>query len=466
MDVLTLEVSLGFPRLPRTLELPRRPARTPAPPPTAGPGGDRADGIADRRSLLLAYTAVTIAAGLGALAWTTLNVPVLPAIDTGLEGTVLGDPNGGVLLWIALGLVGSLRVLPAPGGVAVWTFHFPFIAAAMVLGGPTAGAWVAFLSSLERRELETQPWYGTLANHAAMAFAAVVGGLTVLVLDGALAQVLGDRSLARLAATAVGTVVLALVSNAIAAGTVILREHLRASDLVELLVRAFGRMTIAEIGLAWVFTVAYVAVGWWAPLALAVIVLAVWPRDDDAEGPDPLTKLPRLRAFERSLDGMIGRIRRGIAPGGVLLAIDLDKFGPINKDPRLGFAIGNEVLCEVGRRLREQIRATDLAARPGGDEFGAFFAGTFDADGAVRLARRVEASIRRPILTSAGVVEVGASIGVVMVTIANAVVSTRTLMGMADATMQIVKKDGGGVRLHEARDAVALADEEAPEARR
>ncbi len=403
------------------------------------------------RTALLAYTAATIAAGLGALAWTTMTVPLLPAIDTGLDGTVLGNANGGVLLWIALGLVGSLKVLPAPGGLLVWTFHFPFIAAAMALGGPTAGAWVAFLSTLERRELESGPWYGALANHAATAFAAVVGGLTVLVLDGALGARLADRHLATLIATAAGTLVLALVANAIAAGTVILREHLSAVDLVELLVRAFGRITVAEIGLAWVFTVAYVAVGWWAPLALAVIILAVWPQAD-AEGPDPLTKLPRLRAFERSLDGMFGRIRRGIAPGGLLLAIDLDKFGPINKDPKLGFAVGNEVLSEIGRRLREQIRATDLAARPGGDEFGAFFAGSFDDEGARRLAGRVEASIRRPILTSAGVVEVGASIGVVIVTTASAVADTRTLMKQADATMQIVKKAGGGVRLHEARD--------------
>ncbi len=449
MDVQTLEVSLGFPRLPRTDGFTRQ--RTPTP--AAGPGNGRASGVATSQAALLAYTAATIVAGLGALAWTTMTVPVLPAIDTGLDGTVLGNANGGVLLWIALGLVGSLKVLPAPGGLLVWTFHFPFIAAAMALGGPTAGAWVAFLSTLERRELESQPWYGALANHAATAFAAVVGGLTVLVLDGALGSRLADRHLATLIATGVGTLVLALVANAIAAGTVILREHLSAVDLVELLVRAFGRITIAEIGLAWVFTVAYVAVGWWAPLALAVIILAVWPQAD-AEGPDPLTKLPRLRAFERSLDGMIGRIRRGIAPGGLLLAIDLDKFGPINKDPKLGFAVGNEVLCEIGRRLREQIRATDLAARPGGDEFGAFFAGAFDDEGARRLARRVEASIRRPILTSAGVVEVGASIGVVIVTTASAVADTRTLMRQADATMQVVKKAGGGVRLHEAQDDV------------
>ena len=38
----------------------------------------------------------------------------------------------------------------------------------MILGGPTAGAWVALLSTIDRRELQSLPWYGTLANHAAI----------------------------------------------------------------------------------------------------------------------------------------------------------------------------------------------------------------------------------------------------------------------------------------------------------
>jgi hypothetical protein len=50
----------------------------------------------------------------------------------------------------------------------------------MILGGcpgrPHSGAWVAFLSSIERRELESQPWYGSLANHGVLTIAAVMGG--------------------------------------------------------------------------------------------------------------------------------------------------------------------------------------------------------------------------------------------------------------------------------------------------
>ncbi|HEY5628390.1 MAG TPA: hypothetical protein VIR16_02670, partial [Candidatus Limnocylindrales bacterium] len=139
--------------------------------------GEPADAAVVRRVALLTYTAVSIVVGLALLAWTTVAVPIGPAIDARLPQSALAGPLGGTLLWTMFGFLGSLRVLRAPGGAGVLTFHLPFMAAAMILGGPTAGAWVAFLSSLERRELEQQPWYGVLANHAVFVIGAVVGGL-------------------------------------------------------------------------------------------------------------------------------------------------------------------------------------------------------------------------------------------------------------------------------------------------
>jgi len=74
--------------------------------------------------------------------------------------------------------------------------------------------------------------------------------------------------------------------------------------------------------------------------------------------------------------------------------------------------VGDELLAEVGRLLREQIRRADRAFRVGGDEFAILLPHT-GADGAAQLARRVLAtglSVRaaaayaRPISFSAGVV--------------------------------------------------------------
>jgi diguanylate cyclase (GGDEF)-like protein len=333
----------------------------------------------------------------------------------------------------------------------VWTFHLPFIAAAMVLGGPTAGAWVGFLATIERRELESQPWYGTLANHSVMAFAAVVGGLTVIVVRGTLATMGADQSTAELAAIAFGTLMLAAVANGVAAGTIMLRERLSPVALVEILVRSVGGITLAEIGLAWVFVTLFTTAAWWAPLALAVIVLLVWPREG-VEFIDPLMKLPRDRMFRRELDGALARTRRGLATGGLLLLLDLDGFGQLNKD--FGQHVGDEVLAEVGDRLRALIRATDFAGRRGGDELARFYAGVVDLPTARRLAARVEAAIRRPYATSAGTVHVGVSIGALIIRPAPEIPSTATLMQWADAEVQIVKKQQksgrarSGVRFH------------------
>ncbi len=387
--------------------------------------------------VLLAYTAASIAAGLGAVAWTTLTVPILPGIDPGLAGTVFGGSVGGTLLWIAFGLLGSLRILPVPGSLAVWTFHLPFIAAAMTLGGPTAGAWVAFLSTIELRELESQPWYGVLANHSVMALAAVAGGLTVQAAHAALSNIGADPGLTGLVTTGLGTVVLAVIADGVAAGTIVLREHLSPLSVLEILLKSLGPITLAEIGLAWVFVALFTTTGWWAPIVVAGLVLLVWPHEG-VEFIDPLMKLPRMRTFQRELDGVLARTRRGLARGGLLLALDLDGFGQVNKD--LGQHVGDEVLAEIGERLRGLIRSTDLAGRLGGDELAMFYVGAVDLPTARRLAARVETAIRRPIATSAGDVQVGVSIGAIIIRPAAEIPSRATLMQWADGEMQAAKQ--------------------------
>jgi diguanylate cyclase (GGDEF)-like protein len=317
----------------------------------------------------------------------------------------------------------------------------------MVLGGPTAGAWVAFVSTIERRELDSVPWYGTLANHAVMALAAVVGGLTVEALQWSLQTTPLAAGVANLIAIIGGTLVLVAVLTLTTALTIVLRDGHAAGDPLDVVREQVGRVTVAEIALAWLFTVAYTAVGWWAPLVLALITLALWPVD--VEGPDPLTGLVRAARFDAFLDGALSRARRGVGRGGLFVSIDLDKFGPINKDPKRGFAVGNEVLAEIGRRLRAQTRAGDAVARPGGDEFYAYFAGTFDAESAVRIGERLLAAIKRPVVTTAGLVEVGASISLVIVRPGRDLPDGATLKHQADLAMQAQKADGGGVRLYE-----------------
>ena len=139
----------------------------------------------------------------------------------------------------------------APRMAATITFHLPFIGAAMILGGPTAGAWVAFLSTIERRELESQPWYGILANHAVLAIAAVLGGIVAsgvaMAVGGASGEVAGTPwDAGTLVAAGAGVVVLAAVATAMGATTVLLRDGLTTPAFLEALLGLLGRVTAAR----------------------------------------------------------------------------------------------------------------------------------------------------------------------------------------------------------------------------
>ncbi len=403
-------------------------------------GGTGGDAIARRRSALLAYTGGIIVLGTGLLAVTSLTSAPWPTIDAGFPaGTVLGGPTGGLLLWLLYGILGSLRVLRAPGGASL-TFHLPFVGAAMVLGGPTAGAWVAFLSTLERRELDTQPWYGILANHAILVIGAVAGGLVVqaigLVLPG---NAGGPLTLA--AATA-GALVLATVSTALGAFTILLREGLTRRELTEIVVGRIGRITAMECALVVVLALAYLQLGWWAPLLVAGFVLLIW--DNHPMPPlDKTTGLPEKEGFGRLLEAGVGRMRRGVMPGATVLFIDLDHFKRIN-DTFL-YEVGDEVLAEVGVRLRAHARrADDLAGRIGGDEFAMYLPGLADPEVGARRADEIVADLCRSIATAKGAMTIGASIGVVVVDAWGGVPSGEALLAQAAEAMHTPRRRAAG----------------------
>ena len=82
----------------------------------------------------------------------------------------------GVAFWVIVMLVSSAMPVTMPRGMVVAVSTAPLIAA-MALGGPTAAGWVALLGTLEWREVRGRiPWYGSLANHAGIVPAAIVGG--------------------------------------------------------------------------------------------------------------------------------------------------------------------------------------------------------------------------------------------------------------------------------------------------
>lgn len=114
---------------------------------------------------------------------------------------------------------------------------------------------------------------------------------------------------------------------------------------------------------------------------------------------DPLTGLPNRALFERKGAEMIEEAKAGDA-SFVLLYADGDRFKQVND--RHGHAVGDAVLVEVAARIRSCLRARDLAARMGGDEFAVLLAAPSGSDAAERVTAEIRARLAEPIRTPAG----------------------------------------------------------------
>lgn len=79
---------------------------------------------------------------------------------------------------------------------------------------------------------------------------------------------------------------------------------------------------------------------------------------------DPLTALPNRTKLKMQLDS---RLEHSTSTPFALLFLDLDNFKNINDT--MGHEIGDKILVEAGRRLRDTIGKYDFCARFGGDEF-------------------------------------------------------------------------------------------------
>jgi diguanylate cyclase (GGDEF)-like protein len=125
---------------------------------------------------------------------------------------------------------------------------------------------------------------------------------------------------------------------------------------------------------------------------------------------DGLTGLANRRQAQAALESEVARAER--FGGSVALVLcDLDNFKTVND--RFGHLSGDDVLRELAGVLRESVRAVDIAARWGGEEFALLLPGT-DATGALQVAERARAALeRRTILSQDGQpIHVTASFGV------------------------------------------------------
>jgi diguanylate cyclase (GGDEF)-like protein len=106
---------------------------------------------------------------------------------------------------------------------------------------------------------------------------------------------------------------------------------------------------------------------------------------------DLLTGLATFRVMQDRLQHEIERSKRS-GERFTVLFLDLDKLKEIND--RYGHEAGNEVLRAVAQEIRRAVRASDLAARYGGDEFVVILTRTERA-GAERVGEALRVGIEQ-----------------------------------------------------------------------
>jgi diguanylate cyclase (GGDEF)-like protein len=153
---------------------------------------------------------------------------------------------------------------------------------------------------------------------------------------------------------------------------------------------------------------------------------------------DELTGLANGRLFGRTLDEEHERrVSRG--EGTAVLFVDLDDFKSVNDS--YGHEAGDRVLAEVARRIHGAIRAGDVAARVGGDEFAVLLRGVPNVDDARAVAERIAQTLSRPADVEGEPVDCGASIGLAYTERRERVDG---LTSEADAALYVAKANGKG----------------------
>jgi diguanylate cyclase (GGDEF)-like protein len=201
---------------------------------------------------------------------------------------------------------------------------------------------------------------------------------------------------ASLWSSGVAPLLLSLASSAAYLAAVLL-----APNAVPMSVDVAGRLALNLVALALISYLASVIAGEHRQAREAALRLSHL---------DQMTRLFNRGHVRSALDQEIRRAARTNRPFAVLM-VDLDDLKPVND--RFGHDAGDRLLRAVAGAVRNGIRATDTAARYGGDEFLLVLPET-DLDGALRVAEKLRADIGRLAVSEDGSsIRISASFGLV-----------------------------------------------------
>lgn len=165
---------------------------------------------------------------------------------------------------------------------------------------------------------------------------------------------------------------------------------------------------------------------------------------------DTLTGLLNRRRFERELHRWT-RVAERYERQAALLFVDIDKLKPINDN--LGHSAGDEYLTAVAELLRRALRATDVLARWGGDEFVILLPESSAAAAAEVAGKLVRTFREAKVMVNGRELTVSGSIGIAL--FPDHTLDPDKLVDFADLAMYQAKARGGGSWcLYDARHAV------------
>lgn len=126
---------------------------------------------------------------------------------------------------------------------------------------------------------------------------------------------------------------------------------------------------------------------------------------------DELTGLGNRKAFNRMLSG-IQPSSTDAQQGFGLIMIDLNRFKQVNE--MLGHDAGDKLLVELGHRLKQSLRSSDVAARLGGDEFTVLLGEVPNESFAEGLVKSIHKNLCKPVYCADKKIIPHVSIGVTL----------------------------------------------------
>jgi diguanylate cyclase (GGDEF)-like protein len=153
---------------------------------------------------------------------------------------------------------------------------------------------------------------------------------------------------------------------------------------------------------------------------------------------DAVTSLLNRAAFRECTAAALGR--SGAGRGLTLMVVDIDAFKIVNEAH--GQEIADRLLRTIGMRLSASVRASDVVARTGGNEFSIALRGLSDAGVALARARQIAKSMREPFIIADRVILITISIGIVVAPADGDTVDG--LLRCADVALRSAKLEGRG----------------------